>query len=82
MPDVGGIGGAQLKSFIERIERLEDEKRAQQCMCTGKSNPATSPTRSTIFTNPDLVNGAPRSVTNTCRPSRGAAAAALSLRRQ
>ena len=39
------------------------------CMCTGKSNPATSPTRSTIFANPDLVNGAPRSVTNTCRPS-------------
>lgn len=28
MPDVEGIGGAQLKSFIERIERLEDEKRA------------------------------------------------------
>jgi uncharacterized protein (UPF0335 family) len=28
MPDVGGIGGEQLKSFIERIERLEDEKRA------------------------------------------------------
>jgi uncharacterized protein (UPF0335 family) len=28
MPDVGGIAGAQLKSFIERIERLEDEKRA------------------------------------------------------
>ena len=27
MPDVGGIAGAQLKSFIERIERLEDEKR-------------------------------------------------------
>jgi uncharacterized protein (UPF0335 family) len=28
MPDVGGIAGAQLKSFIERIERLEGEKRA------------------------------------------------------
>jgi uncharacterized protein (UPF0335 family) len=28
MPDIGGIAGAQLKSFIERIERLEDEKRA------------------------------------------------------
>ena len=28
MPDVGGIAGAQLKSFIERVERLEDEKRA------------------------------------------------------
>jgi len=28
MPDVGGIAGGQLKSFIERIERLEDEKRA------------------------------------------------------
>ena len=28
MPDVGGIADAQLKSFIERIERLEDEKRA------------------------------------------------------
>ena len=28
MPDVGGIGGARLKSFIERIERLEEEKRA------------------------------------------------------
>src|SRR5271166_4335394 len=28
MPDVGGIAGEQLKSFIERIERLEDEKRA------------------------------------------------------
>jgi uncharacterized protein (UPF0335 family) len=27
MPDVGGVAGAQLKSFIERIERLEDEKR-------------------------------------------------------
>jgi uncharacterized protein (UPF0335 family) len=28
MPDVGGIGGEQLKSLIERIERLEEEKRA------------------------------------------------------
>jgi uncharacterized protein (UPF0335 family) len=28
MPDVGGIAGAQLKSFIERIERLEEERRA------------------------------------------------------
>jgi hypothetical protein len=28
MPDVGGIAGTQLKSFIERIERLEDDKRA------------------------------------------------------
>ena len=28
MPDVGGIAGAQLKSFIERIERLEEEKQA------------------------------------------------------
>jgi uncharacterized protein (UPF0335 family) len=27
MPDIGGIAGEQLKSFIERIERLEDEKR-------------------------------------------------------
>jgi len=27
MPDVGGIAGEQLKSFIERIERLEEEKR-------------------------------------------------------
>jgi uncharacterized protein (UPF0335 family) len=28
MPDIGGIAGEQLRSFIERIERLEDEKRA------------------------------------------------------
>src|ERR1700737_2557823 len=28
MPDVGGGAGEQLKSFIERIERLEEEKRA------------------------------------------------------
>jgi uncharacterized protein (UPF0335 family) len=28
MTDVGGIGGEQLKSYIERIERLEEEKRA------------------------------------------------------
>lgn len=26
--DVGGIAGDRLKSFIERIERLEEEKRA------------------------------------------------------
>jgi uncharacterized protein (UPF0335 family) len=28
MPDVGGIAGDRLKSFIERIERLEEEKQA------------------------------------------------------
>jgi len=28
MPDVGGIAGEQLRSFIERIERLEEEKHA------------------------------------------------------
>ena len=28
MPDVGGIAGDRLKSFIERIERLEEEKRS------------------------------------------------------
>ena len=28
MPDVGGIAGERLKSLIERIERLEEEKRA------------------------------------------------------
>ena len=28
MEDVGGIAGDRLKSFIERIERLEEEKRA------------------------------------------------------
>ena len=28
MPDVGGVAGARLKSLIERIERLEEEKRA------------------------------------------------------
>jgi uncharacterized protein (UPF0335 family) len=28
MPDVGGIAGERLRSFIERIERLEEEKRA------------------------------------------------------
>jgi uncharacterized protein (UPF0335 family) len=28
MRDVGGVAGAQLKSLIERIERLEEEKRA------------------------------------------------------
>jgi uncharacterized protein (UPF0335 family) len=28
MPDVGGIAGERLKSFIERIERMEEERRA------------------------------------------------------
>ncbi len=28
MSDVGGVSSGQLKSFIERIERLEDEKAA------------------------------------------------------
>jgi len=28
MADVEGVAGEQLKSFIERIERLEEEKRA------------------------------------------------------
>jgi uncharacterized protein (UPF0335 family) len=28
MADVGGVAGDQLKSFIERIERLEEEKNA------------------------------------------------------
>ena len=28
MPDVGGIAADRLKSFIERIERLEEEKAA------------------------------------------------------
>lgn len=28
MPDVGGIAGARLKSFIERIERLHEERRS------------------------------------------------------
>jgi uncharacterized protein (UPF0335 family) len=28
MPNVGGIAGERLKSFIERIERLEEEKKA------------------------------------------------------
>ena len=27
MPDVGGIAGERLRSFVERIERLEEEKR-------------------------------------------------------
>ena len=27
MPDVGGVASEQLKSFIERIERLEEERR-------------------------------------------------------
>lgn len=26
--DVGGVAGARLKSFLDRIERLEDEKKA------------------------------------------------------
>jgi uncharacterized protein (UPF0335 family) len=28
MADVGGIAGDRLKSFVERIERLEEERRA------------------------------------------------------
>jgi uncharacterized protein (UPF0335 family) len=28
MADVGGVTGDQLKSYIERIERLEEEKKA------------------------------------------------------
>ena len=28
MPDVGGVAGDRLKSFIERVERLEEEKKA------------------------------------------------------
>jgi uncharacterized protein (UPF0335 family) len=28
MPDVGGVAVERLKSFIERLERLEEEKRA------------------------------------------------------
>ena len=28
MPDVGGIAGDRLKSFIERIERLHEERKA------------------------------------------------------
>lgn len=28
MPEVGGIAGERLKSFIERIERLDEERRA------------------------------------------------------
>jgi uncharacterized protein (UPF0335 family) len=28
MADVGGIAGAQLRSYIERVERLEEEKAA------------------------------------------------------
>ncbi len=27
-PDVNGVGGARIKSYIERIERLEEEKTA------------------------------------------------------
>jgi uncharacterized protein (UPF0335 family) len=30
MPDVGGIAGDRLRSFIERIERLEEERRTLQ----------------------------------------------------
>lgn len=30
MPDAGGVAGDQLRSFIERIETLEDEKRELQ----------------------------------------------------
>ena len=30
MPDVGGIAGERLKSLIERIERLEEEKKTIQ----------------------------------------------------
>ncbi len=28
MPDIAGIAGERLRSFIERIERLEEERRA------------------------------------------------------
>jgi len=28
MSDVGGVSGERLRSFVERIERLEDEKKA------------------------------------------------------
>jgi len=28
MADVGGIAGDRLKSFVERIERLEEERKA------------------------------------------------------
>jgi uncharacterized protein (UPF0335 family) len=28
MPDVGGIAAEKLRSFVERIERLEEEKKA------------------------------------------------------
>ncbi|HAA91686.1 MAG TPA: hypothetical protein DCE33_04535, partial [Rhodospirillaceae bacterium] len=28
MPDVGGVAGERLRSFIERIERLEEERGA------------------------------------------------------
>ena len=30
MPNVGGVSGDQLRSFIERIEHLEDEKKEVQ----------------------------------------------------
>ena len=44
-------------------------RRAGACACAlGSRNPLPHP-RSTIFANPDLVNRAPRSVTNTWRPS-------------
>lgn len=28
MPDIGGVAGDRLKSFIERIERLDEERKA------------------------------------------------------
>jgi len=28
MADIGGVAGERLKSFVERVERLEDEKHA------------------------------------------------------
>ena len=28
MPDVGGISGERLRSFVERIERLEEQRRS------------------------------------------------------
>jgi len=28
MPDIGGIAGDRLRAFIERVERLEEERRA------------------------------------------------------
>ena len=41
----------------------------QHMECTGKSNLASFPAASTIFDRPDRVNGVPRSVTKTNRPS-------------